>query len=339
MAGHDIIVIGASAGGVEALQRLVRHLPSDLPAAVLVVLHLPPGSASALPEILSRAGPLPATHPRHDERIRRSRIYVAPPDRHLVVADGRVHLAVGPRENGHRPAIDPLFRSAARAYGRRVVGIVLSGVLDDGTAGLAAIKLRGGVAVVQDPDDALFDSMPRSAIANVAVDDVLPADVIPEALLRIVGEADGESAEPDITLTLEVESRMAELDPGAAHEAERPGVPSAFACPECGGVLWELADDELIRFRCRVGHAYTPGTLTSEQLDTLEEALWVALRTLEEQAALHERLGRQATDRGQRQLADRFAERKEHAYRRAEVIRQVLADGGTFEPRQPSRVN
>jgi two-component system chemotaxis response regulator CheB len=329
MAGHDIIVVGASAGGVEALQRVVRGLPGDLPAAVMVVLHMPPGSASALPEILSRAGALPATHPRHNERIRQARIYVAPPDRHMVINDGRLRLVSGPRENGHRPAVDPLFRSAARFYGRRVVGVVLSGALDDGTAGLAAIKQKGGTAFAQDPDDALFDSMPRSAIEHVAVDEVLPADAITSALLRLVDEPAPEWPEPAVTRTLKVESRMAELGPDAVHESGRPGVPSAFGCPGCGGVLWELTHDELIRFRCRVGHAYSPESLTRAQQNTLEEALWVALRALEEQASLAKRLGDQATERGHKQLADRFVKGHEQAHRRAEFIRQVLAEGAS----------
>jgi two-component system chemotaxis response regulator CheB len=187
MAGHDIIVIGASAGGVEALRRVVSRLPSDLPAAVMIVLHLPAGSDSVLPDILSRAGQLQATHPKHDERVRRGRIYIAPPDQHLLIANGRMQLSDGPPENGLRPGIDPLFRTAALTYGRRVIGVVLSGALDDGTAGLAEIKLRGGIAVVQDPEDALFDSMPRSAIEHVAIDEVLTADGIADALVRLVG--------------------------------------------------------------------------------------------------------------------------------------------------------
>jgi two-component system, chemotaxis family, protein-glutamate methylesterase/glutaminase len=332
MAGHDIIVIGASAGGVEALQALVRRLPGSLPAAILVVLHLPPGAPSVLPSILSRAGPLAASHPEHDEPLRPGRIYVAPPDQHLLIADGRVHLALGPRENGHRPAIDPLFRTAARAYGRRVVGVVLSGALDDGTAGLAAIKLRGGTAVVQDPEDALFDSMPKSAMQHVAVDHVVPAADLPDLLARLVGDRVGDGPLPPVSNTMEVEARMAELDPDVVHESERPGAPSAFACPDCGGVLWELADDELIRFRCRVGHAYSPDSLTTKQLQTLEDALWVALRAMEEQVALTKRLRDQASGRGQQQLAERFAKRQEHAESRAELIRQVLADDAGFAP-------
>jgi two-component system, chemotaxis family, protein-glutamate methylesterase/glutaminase len=330
MAGHDIIVVGASAGGVEALLRIVRGLPPKLPAAVFVVLHLPAGAQSALPVLLSRAGSLPASHARHHQTIQPGQIYVAPPDRHLIVVNGRMHVTLGPRENGHRPAIDPLFRTAARTYGRRVVGVVLSGALDDGTAGLAAVKLRGGIAMVQDPEDALFPSMPSSALDHVAVDHVLPAEDIGTTLARVV-----HNPAPDLRVppsaTMDVESRMADMDPDTMHEVERPGTPSAFACPECGGVLWELDDTDLLRFRCRVGHAYSPDTLGAKKLESLEDALWVALRALEEQAALAQRLARQAADRGQDRLAGRFSERQGTAHRRAELIRQVLADATTFD--------
>src|SRR5438067_12132886 len=182
MPGHDTIVIGASAGGVDALQQLVAGLPADLPAAVFVVLHISPHGPSVLPRILSRAGPLRAAHPKDREAIRPGRVYVAPPDYHLLVSNGRVRVTRGPRENGHRPAVDALFRPAARSRGPRVVGAVLSGVLDDGTAGLLAVKQAGGLAVVQNPADALYSGMPQSALDNVAVDYTLPVADIPAVL-------------------------------------------------------------------------------------------------------------------------------------------------------------
>jgi two-component system chemotaxis response regulator CheB len=326
MARHDIIVVGASAGGVEALVRVMHGLPPRLPAAVFVVLHLPAGTTSVLPDLLARAGPLPAFHPKHDDVIQPGRVYVAPPDRHLLIVDGRVRLTVGPRENGHRPAIDPLFRTAARSYGRRVVGIVLSGALDDGTAGLSAIKLRGGMAVVQNPEDALFPSMPNSAIAYVAVDHVMTAEEIGLRLAELVVQPVENLVTPLPSGTMHLASRMAELDAEVVHEEDRPGTPSAFACPACGGVLWELDDDELLRFRCRVGHAYSPDTLRAKKLETLEDARWVALRGLEEQAALAQRLAEQASDRGLERLANRFNARSDTAHRRAELVREVLAE-------------
>ena len=192
MADHGIVVVGASAGGVEALAELAASLPSELSAAVFVVLHLPPTGTSALPEILHRHGPLPAAHVKDGEPIQPGRIYVAPPDHHVLLRTGHVHLSRGPRENGHRPAIDPLFRSAAREYATRVIGLVLSGALDDGTAGLLAIKSRGGIAVVQDPADALYPGMPSNALGHVPVDHVLPAASIGKLLARLIAA----SAEP-----------------------------------------------------------------------------------------------------------------------------------------------
>jgi two-component system, chemotaxis family, protein-glutamate methylesterase/glutaminase len=327
MARHDIIVVGASAGGVEALVRLVRALPPVLPAAVFVVLHVPAGTTSVLPNLLSRAGPLPAVHPKHNDVVELGRVYVAPPDRHLLIADGRIQLTLGARENGHRPAIDPLFRTAARTYGRRVVGVVLSGALDDGTAGLSAIKMRGGMAIVQQPDDALFPSMPNSAMAYVAVDHVLSAEEIGSRLAELVAQPIEAIPAPPPSATMQVESLVAEVEPDPVHEEDRPGSPSPFACPECGGVLWELDEGELLRFRCRVGHAYSPDTLTTKQLETLEDALWAALRALEEQAALARRLAGRARDRGQRRVADRFSARADAARGRTELIRQALTDG------------
>ena len=201
MPGHDIIVVGASAGGVEALTSLVRDLPPDLPAAVFVVLHFPPHATSMLPAILNRAGTLPAHHAEDGEAIAHGHIYVAPPDRHLLVEQGVVRVVADPRENGHRPAIDPLFRSAARAHGRRVAGVVLSGTLDDGTAGLQAVKTGGGVAIAQDPTEALYPGMPLSAVENVAVDRVLPVAAIAAYLVQLAREAvpEGVGALTDFT--------------------------------------------------------------------------------------------------------------------------------------------
>src|SRR5215207_239744 len=185
MSGHDIIVVGASAGGVEALSQLVASLPPDLPASVFIVLHIPAEGTSVLPRILNRAGPLPAIHPLDGQVIEKGHVYIAPPDHHLLIKQGYVELTRGPRDNGHRPSVDPLFRSAARAYGRRVVGVVLTGALDDGTAGLLAVGMRGGICVVQDPQDALYAGMPQSAIDNVEVDHVVPLAEMGELLMQL----------------------------------------------------------------------------------------------------------------------------------------------------------
>lgn len=323
MPGRDIIVVGASAGGVDALKHLVQALPADLPAAVFVVLHVPAHGPSVLPKILSRAGPLPAVHAIDGQPIVPGTIYVAPPDCHLVVKPGQVRLTRGPRENSHRPAADALFRTAARAYGPRVVGVVLSGVLDDGTAGLAAVKHAGGLAVVQHPADALYAGMPQSALDHVAVDHVLPVDRIAALLARLAAEP-LVVPHPPLTPDDVKEADMAELEPGAVHAHDRPGVPSAFGCPDCGGVLWEFHEGELLRFRCRVGHAWSADSLLAQQSDGLEAALWSALRALEEQSTLADRMATRAKTRGYETSAAEFAARARDATVHAEVIRRVL---------------
>ncbi|HZR99825.1 MAG TPA: chemotaxis protein CheB [Chloroflexota bacterium] len=323
MAGHDLVVVGASAGGVEALAELVRGLSRNLPAAVCVVLHLPADSTSLLPQILSRAGALPAIHARDGELLRHGHVFVAPPDSHLVVEPGRLRLLAGPRENGHRPSIDVLFRTAAQAYGPRVVGVILSGTLDDGTAGLLAIKRRGGLAVVQQPADARYPGMPQSALEHVVVDEVLPVRDIPAALSRLAREpAPGEAAAPSAALQEEI--RAAEVDLERLNRDAYPGAPSVYTCPECSGSLWELRDGELLRYRCRVGHAFTAESLLASQAGSVEAALWAALRALEEKASLASRMAEQATARGYQLTAVRFAEQEADARQRAAVIRRAL---------------
>ncbi|MFP5246059.1 MAG: chemotaxis protein CheB, partial [Thermoanaerobaculia bacterium] len=251
-------MVGASAGGVDALIHLVRDLPHDFPAPVCVVLHIPADAPSLLAHILNREGNLPAKNAEHGERYERGRLYGAPPDRHLLVAnDGTLHVMRGPRENRHRPSVDPLFRSAALVFGRRAIGVVLSGSLDDGTSGMMAIKQSGGIGVAQDPKDALYPSMPSSAIAHAQIDHIVPVAAMGQLLATLVTQDPPEGVaarRPD----LEMETRMAELDGDALAQDERPGHPSPYSCPECGGVLWEIKDEHFIRYRCRVGHAYSP---------------------------------------------------------------------------------
>ncbi|NMG21342.1 chemotaxis protein CheB [Brasilonema bromeliae] len=329
MPGHDIIVVGASAGGVEALSYLVKNLPPDLNAAVMIVLHVPSHGTSVLPHILTRAGKLPASHAKDGEVIQLRRIYIAPPNYHLLVKPGHIHLARGPRENGHRPAIDPLFRTAARAYGRRVVAVVLTGVLDDGTAGLKAVKMRNGVAVVQNPEDAMYAGMPRSAIENVNdIDHILPLSDIPDILVSIANtQVEGE--EDPVPEEIEVESDLVELDMNVLNSEQRPGKPSTFGCPDCGGTLWDLSDGNLLRFKCRTGHAYSAETLLAKQSDALEDALWVALRALEEKASLSRRMAERMRDRNQLLSAQRLEEEVQDSQKRAGVIRDVLLKGNT----------
>ena len=333
MPDHDIVVVGASAGGVEALVRLADCLPPDLRAAVFVVLHVPPAGTSALPDILGRHARLPASHVKDGEPIEHGRIYVAPPDHHLLLGTGHIHLSRGPRENGHRPAVDPLFRSAAREYATRVVGVVLSGTLDDGTAGLAAVKSRGGVAVVQDPGDALYPGMPGSALEHVDADHVLPAAAMGELLARLAVEPAPDPPGPaptDMRMEVEVEGFSLE-----AMEGEHPGEPSGFSCPDCNGVLWGIDDGGPQRFRCRVGHAWSPKSLLTRQSESLEAALWIALRSLEERAALARRLAEPARRRGHRITATRFEEQAAEAQQAARVVRDLLLDRGSFATAWP----
>ena len=326
MPGHDIIVIGASAGGVEALKILVPALPADLPAAVFVVLHVPPRGTSILPQILTRSGRLKAHHAVDGEPIVPGRMYVAPPDMHLVIRPDAVQVVRSPRENGHRPAADVLFRSAAYVYGPRVAGVVLSGSLDDGTAGLAAIKQRGGVAIVQDPGDALYPGMPSSALQDVAVDYCVPVAQIGETLKRLARDpASGNGAETMADDDMKTEIEMASFDPAAYDEQRHPGTPSGFGCPDCGGALWELREGELVRFRCRVGHAWSVESLIARQAEALEEALWVALRALEEQASLSGRLAERLKQRGRAErLVEHYDRQRDDCKRQAGVIREIL---------------
>jgi two-component system, chemotaxis family, protein-glutamate methylesterase/glutaminase len=312
MPHHDTVVIGASAGGVEALTAIVSRFPASLPAAVFVVIHLTVNSPSVLPQILQRAGPLPAAFASDGEMIQHGHIYIAPPDHHLLIARGHMRVVRGPKENRHRPSADVLFRTAASTYGPRVVGVVLTGALDDGTLGLQAVKRRGGLAVVQAPHDALVPSMPRSALESVKVDYCLPLAEIAPLLVQL-------TREPMEKVLESMEGNMAEPE----HE-ELPELTSGFTCPDCHGALWELRDGELIRFRCRVGHTFSPDSLLEGQSEALERALWSAIRGLEERAALTRQLGQRMRERGILSTATRFDERAQEMEQQATLLRQYV---------------
>lgn len=322
MPNRDIVVIGASAGGVEVLTELVQLLPSDLPAALFAVLHFPSFGISVLPQILSRSGNLPALHPQDKDVIHPGQIYVAPPNYHLLVRRDHIRLSLGPRENGHRPAVDTLFRSAARAYGHRVIGVILSGALDDGTAGLAVIKELGGIAVVQDPEEALFKGMPQSAIENVAVDHILKLADIASILIKLTHE----SAEEEEAVSGEIdrEALIVAQNKAALERGERSGEPSPLTCPDCGGVLWELHEGNYIRFRCHTGHAYSSDSLVAQQSDEVEKALWSAIRTLEEKASLARRMAVQAHQQNRLMSESQFRQRAEEAEQHSTLLRQVI---------------
>ena len=320
-ARRDIVVVGGSAGSLESLRSLLARLPADLPASLLVVVHIPSQGGSILPQILAGAGPLRALHPADGDAIEHGKVYVAPSDHHMLVEDGSIKVTRGPRENRHRPAIDPLFRTAARYYGRRVVGIVLSGLLDDGAAGLMAVRMRGGLAVVQDPAEAIYPEMPARAIQYSGADCILRVEDIAKLLVKVTQEQPqrqsyiAEEAMPEDT-------KRDKADLEASADEEKEGTPSPFACPECHGVLWEVKEGELLRFRCRVGHAYTADALRVAMSEATEDALWASMRALEEKAALLRRLAPRSASK----LAAAYREEAEAYDKHVESIRNILIE-------------
>lgn len=314
---RDIVVIGASAGGVEALKRVVSMLSADVPASIFIVLHLPSEGRSLLPEILDRAAPISVEHARHGERFEQGTVYVGPPDHHLELDEETIRLSRGPRENGYRPAVDRLFTTAAHVHGQRTIGVILSGALDDGTVGLSNVVAVGGAAIIQDPEEALYPGMPANAAAFVPDARILRLDEIASAI------------ESFVTTPVHAPARP-RLVPGDSSEPmlsdARLGTVSGLTCPECSGALWETDENGILRFRCRVGHAYTVESLVAAQGDSLEAALWTALRALEERVAFAERLGRRFSASGRQTTADRYRVKANEAREQAEVIRQALGE-------------
>ena len=326
MATKDIVVVGASAGGMAALEQLAAGLPRDLPAAVFIVWHLSPGVRSVLPTVLAKAGPLPASHPDDGDPIRPGHIYVGPNDHHMLLERGYIRVTKGPKENRFRPAVDPLFRSAAYIYGTRVTGVVLSGALDDGTAGLWAIKLRGGTAVVQDPEDAIHRSMPINALDNVDVDYKLPVSEIGPLLGRITREpaAPEQMVPADARDRMEAEVKIArEVDPRVEDVFLKYGELSPFTCPECHGVLSMIREGQIIRFRCHTGHALSSGTLLEAGSEQVERRLFDAVRALDETIMLLNQLGEEYAKKGNLTAAEQCFNRAADAYERSRPIREA----------------
>ena len=317
---RGVIAIGASAGGVEALKQLAAGLSPDLSHAVVVTLHMSAASPSVLAQIIDRSGPLTATQAVHGEQLRAGHVYVAMPDRHLLVSGHRIVVSPGPTENGHRPAINPMLRSAAVAFGPRAIGVLLSGVLDDGVLGLAAIRARGGVTVVQDPDDALFPDMPRNAIAAHVADHVVSAGAAGR-LFDELSERPDEEVTTDSAPHLEVENSIA-MKPrySDAVDAETLGPPSGFTCPDCNGSLMSVGG---ANYRCRVGHAWTPEALLRARDRETENALSVALRSLEEKAKLSRK---HESSVGPGALQRRYAEIARETEHAVEVLRARLSE-------------
>jgi two-component system chemotaxis response regulator CheB len=319
-------VIGGSAGALEALKQILGGLHPRLQPAVFVVIHTSAEAPRVLPAILTRAGPFAASYAVDREPITGRHIYIAPPDHHILVEAGHVRVTHGPKENGFRPAIDPLFRSAAMAYGAGVIAIVLSGGQDDGTVGLSFVKATGGVAIVQAPDDASAPGMPESAIRHVPVDYVAPASEIPSILSTLTAGVGTSRRKPRLFGSPRIEAiDRAEAGTDLLH-SERPpsGTLTPFTCPDCGGPLWERHESGLLRFRCHVGHSFTGETLVTEQSDAVDQAMWTALRTLEEGAALRQRMAAHARERGMNEIASDYETQAVNLEERAAVIRRAL---------------
>jgi two-component system, chemotaxis family, protein-glutamate methylesterase/glutaminase len=325
VAHRDVVVIGASAGGVEALRAIVLGLPPDFPATIFVVWHMPSHSMGLLPQIIEPLSALPVANAESGQPVTRGQIVIAPPDHHMILENSHVRLTQGPKENRFRPAVDPLFRSAAYAYGSRTIGVVLAGSLDDGTSGLWAIKDRGGVTVVQDPLDTLYPDMPRNAMRAVKVDYVLPAAEIPALLVDLVqeevdpGEERGETSQ---ALELGSAGMMTTGD----EAMQQMGELSQHTCPECNGSLWRIPEGKILRFRCRTGHAYTSETLLEELTESIERGLWASVRGLEEHASLLDRIGQHLRQHGDDGVSEEYLRRSNQAREQARHVREAIED-------------
>ncbi|HET6805544.1 MAG TPA: chemotaxis protein CheB [Frateuria sp.] len=331
---RSIVVIGGSSGATAPLKALLNGLPADLAAAVFVALHVPARSSGILATVASAVSHLPVRQAEDGMAIEPGNVYLAVPDRHLILTRGRILLGRGPRENLVRPAIDALFRSAAAAYGSQVIGIVLSGMLNDGAAGLEAIKRCGGVALVQDPDDALADEMPRSALAAVDVDLTVPGARLGDVLSDLVREPAGwpRPVPPDIQL----EVNIAAGERVDSEVMQRVADPAPLTCPQCGGVMSEMREGNTLRYRCQVGHGLTADVLAKEQEATVDEAMRTALRIIGERAELVSRMARDARGAGRSAIADTYEERAQEYRRYAEAIRRaVLKSMGSPAPDGP----
>ncbi|HKH73108.1 MAG TPA: chemotaxis protein CheB [Vicinamibacterales bacterium] len=326
MIAKRLVVIGASAGGIEALRSVLAGIPDTFPAAICVVLHTSPESPGVLADILNRSGQVPVSQASDKGRLVAGHVYVAPPDHHLLVEPGRVRVVKGPREHRFRPAIDPLFRSAAQVFGPAVIGIVLTGNLDDGTAGLWTIKKLGGIGIVQDPSDAQFSSMPLHALNNVDVDHVVPLSGIAALLVALTADVREERERVAVSRQIDVEVAIAKGESPRAAGLEQLGTPSAYSCPDCHGVLLELEDDGRIRFRCHTGHAYSVESLLAAMNEVIERAIISAVRALEEGSILMQDVATQLTERTRANESQRLLDSSQRAKQQAEAIRQLLLE-------------
>jgi two-component system chemotaxis response regulator CheB len=319
---RDILVIGGSAGATGPLKAILGSLPVDLPAAVFIVIHIPARSLGILATVTAAATLLPVHAAVDGMAIERGHVYLAVPDHHMILSHGQIRLGRGPRENMSRPAIDPLFRSAAVAYGPRVVGVLLSGLLNDGTAGLEAVQRCGGFTVVQDPDDAIADEMPRSAASAITVDLSVPSTRLGDVLWDVVNQPAGPGAPVPPELRIEIDIAAGErVDSGIMRKI---ATPVALTCPDCGGVMSMVDGSKPLRFRCQVGHAHTAEGLASLQEGAIDEALRVALRIVEERAELVQRMAKDSRKSGYAALAQMYEDRAIEYRTQSDTIRRAV---------------
>jgi two-component system chemotaxis response regulator CheB len=317
-----IVVIGGSAGSLDPMLQLFSQLRSDLDASYFIVQHIGSNSPQYLPQLIARSGVIPAQAAQSEHPFTSARAYVAPPDYHLIIRDGSTVLSHGPRENRSRPAIDPLFRSAAVEYGTSVIGVLLSGMLDDGSAGLVAIKRCGGTTIVQDPQEASYPDMPNSALAALDVDHCVPVAEMAALIERLVREPVPEPIAIPEDLRLEVD--ILERLNGVPEKADVIGTRSSQACPDCGGPMWRVNDQHVERYRCTVGHSFTARSLLADQDDAIERALWAAARTLEERRRLLDHLGVEARGRGHETIAETYDRRRDETLAHIDQIKRLL---------------
>ena len=322
MANRDVLAIGTSAGGVEALLFLAGRFPRNFPASILITIHLPSYYRSNLDLVLSNSGPLLATFARDGESLERSRIYIAPPERHLIVDGNRLWLGNGPRENRARPTIDPMLRSTAVCCCARTIGVILTGALGDGAAGLSALSQCSGLTVVQDPADAMFQEMPATALGRVKPDHVVPLSAMPALLEKLVKEPAAQAKPVPWNVKYEVE--IAKGRAMTMEDMDRMGRRSVLTCPDCGGTMWEVEDANLVRYRYHVGHPYTSELMGIALDETLRRTLATALRTLDERVALARKLSTDARQRGHAQLAGSWATEAEEFEQQANSIRASI---------------
>ncbi|MEX0707627.1 MAG: chemotaxis protein CheB [Woeseia sp.] len=325
MDNSTLIVIGASAGGMAALKSLVAQFPKDFPAPFFIVSHMSADTTGeALVKVLNDSGSLTCVHAKDEQKFKSGHIYLAPSDQHMLIVKDKILVTKGARENRSRPAIDPLFRSAAVAYGNRVIGIILTGFLDDGTSGMMAIKRCGGICIAQDPEDASYPDMPQSVITNVGVDYCLPVSEMGALLSTLVSrELPANKQAPD---DIAIEAKIAQRVLSDLPSVEALGKQVPFNCPDCGGVLWEMEQGEIRRYRCHTGHAFTDSVLLAQQTVKIEETLWVALRMFEERQNLLVTMSKNAGKKPSESVSQRAKDSQVHIERIRAMLKATDKD-------------